>query len=146
MALTLNGNMSEPHTNPRDRLRSAVLGSRIELEEKTVEVDGLSFLLIEPNVKDRAAITAAAGITRQRFMKTGETEATVDTARYAVMAIILCTYVPETRERVFQLQDEGDLLKRSSRDKFLSALGEAATDFLKATEEKAKNSEGTTTA
>lgn len=127
--------------NNRDRLRSAILGAPPVLAEKLVEVRGMQFLLIEPSIKDSAYITAAGGMMKQRInSKTGETSMDIDLARYTVAAVISCTHDPESRARIFQPADEADLLRRSAKDPFLSALGEAATGFLKDGEEKAKNS------
>lgn len=105
----------------------------------------MQFLLIEPNIKDSAYVTQAGGLSKQQIAKDGGASMNIDLARYTVAAIIVCTHDPETRQRIFTPADEKDLIQRSERDPFISALGEVATGFLKKGEDKAKNSEGTPT-
>lgn len=138
--------MDKPVTTPRDRARSAALGRTITRQETLVEIAGVSYLVKSPSISEASVIRAAGGLGKGKVGKNGDTELELDTSKCTVKAIILLTYIPETGERAFTAADEAMMLTWSEDDPFIQGLGEPATAFMRKADDKAKNSERTTTA
>lgn len=130
----------------RDKLRAKALATAPKFKSVLIEFEGATYEVRAPSIRDAATISEAAGLTRHRQKAKGETEADVRVDRYLVTAITLLTFVPGTDERVFTKADEEVLMGMPSDSGLIEVLGEAATGFLKAAKEDAKNSERTPSA
>jgi hypothetical protein len=115
--------MSKPE-NLRDKLRAKTVGSKKTFRSKIVEFDGVDFEIREPTVAD------AHEILRKGYPD-GKIEKGVlpNTGELHVWALILCTYVPGTEEKVYEV---GDLesLKAAPASSFVTTLGSAAYAYI----------------
>ncbi len=87
----------------RDRLRAKTVGAKKKFPSEILEHDGEQYEIRQPSVANRAAIMKKARI------QTGDVEQ-LDIAALQIWAIIKCTYVPETNERVFEDSDAQNFL------------------------------------
>jgi hypothetical protein len=130
---------AKPMETERDRLRAASLGRKVKRPEKVVEVDGVKYLVISPSIAEASQIRSAGGLSRQKVGADSKAELDVDMARYLVRSIILCTYGPESRQRIFGLADEAEMLTWPPSDPLIKDLGGIAVRMVQDAEEAAKN-------
>lgn len=90
----------------RDNLRRLTVGSKKVRKRDTVTVEfeseSAEFLLISPTVRERADIISRAN--------KGGDEVELDSGLFQVLAVVYCTYDPESETKVFELGDIENLL------------------------------------
>jgi hypothetical protein len=130
--------------NFRNKLRSATLGNvrafRSQVVKVSNSVDGvveeLDVEVREPSVALRARILKEAGVQ-------GGDATRIDLAKLQVEAVMLCSYVPGTAERVFDDVDRDALLALPPGG-FLDAISAVAMRFLNIDEDDIKKNSATT--
>ena len=118
--------MTEKSSSPRDAMRTKLLAQG-PVRSKRITVDGVEVEIRIPTVKARRAFTE---------------QSKGDPEKFNVLAVIACTFIPETDTRVFEPQDEGALLEQETGGKLdvLShVLGVMLGDSRKEAEAAAKN-------
>lgn len=135
-----------PTPNLKNKLRAATLGKSRGFRKTLVEVaelgdDGAPLIVEvrEPNVSQHSRILSDAGLSGGDVSK-------LDHARMQVAAVIACSFVPGTDEKVFDETDRAALLELPAGG-WLAQLAQAAIAYLSPDEGAAsKNSEGTASA
>lgn len=92
----------------KDKLRQATVGSPKNFKSKKVEINGEEFEVRQPSVKDRGQLMNKAGVTST------ENVDDMDYASLQAYAVIYCTFVPGTNEKVFSDEDYETLLNSPS--------------------------------
>lgn len=130
--------------NIRNKLRSATLGNvrafRSQVVKVSNSVDGvveeLDVEVREPSVALRARILKEAGVQ-------GGDATRIDLAKLQVEAVLLCSFVPGTAERVFDDVDRDALLALPPGG-FLDTISAVAMRFLNLDEDDIKKNSATT--
>jgi len=91
--------MAERKKSMRDILRAKTVGAKKQFKSEIIEWNGEKFEIREPSVRQRAKILQASGA---QSLDPND----IDLAKFQTLAVIYCTYIPGTNERVFE---EGDL-------------------------------------
>ncbi len=105
----------------RDTLRTAAFKSRAARTE-TVTFDGETFEIHAPTVRTRARILERAGLTSSDEKKR-------DAGKLYAAAVLYCTFVPGTNDRLFEDGDFETLLDDQAGG-LVDALAEVAVKFL----------------
>lgn len=118
----------------RDSLRKATVGAEKKFASKIVEYNGDKFEIRQPSVSVRSKILKKSSISDDidDFGK-------VEFDKMQIFAVIYCTYIPDTDERVF---DESDIpaLKDQPTDSFVDEFAAEAMKLMNAKpQEDAKN-------
>lgn len=131
-------------SSAREALRNLGLKTRAPKTE-TVKFDGAEYEVRAPSVRLRAQILIKAGVAEaaQNAKKAAadkQPEKPQDLAKLQITAVIMCTFVPGTDERVFEDADF-DQLANDPAGGLSDALAEPAIKFLNASMDKdaAKN-------
>jgi len=118
----------------RDSLRKLTVGAEKDFANEIVEYNGDKFEIRQPSVSVRSKILKKASVSDD-FDDFGK----VEFDKMQIYAVIYCTYVPDTDERVF---DESDIpaLKDQPTDSFVDDFAAAAMSLMNAKpQEDAKN-------
>lgn len=117
----------------REALRASALKTR-QPRKAVVEFEGQTYEVRAPTVKQRSEILERAGVLDEKKAKK------TDTGRMQVVAVVSCTFDPESGERVFENADIEALLEDPAGG-IVDALSVPAIAFLNASNDKdaAKN-------
>ena len=121
----------------REELRAAVIGTKGR--SKIVDVGGKQYRVYEPSVGARQAFLMLLNLNGPDDKITG------NVAKAQIKLVILCTYDPDTNERIFEAEDE-ELLMNSPADGPIKILSEAALSFSVEASDVGKNSGATASA
>jgi len=129
----------------RDQIRSTTLGAKREFASEIVEAEGEEFEVRQPTVGERGRIyqkalpdTISEDVDNKEEMTRG-LMSKVDISSLQIWAVIHCTYVPETDEKVFEPSDF-EALSELPAGTFLDELAPAAMSLLNVKpKEDAKN-------
>lgn len=118
----------------RDSLRKVTVGAEKNFAKEIVEYNGDKFEIRQPSVSIRSKILKKASVSDD-FDDFGK----VEFDKMQIYAVIYCTYIPDTDERVF---DESDIpaLKDQPTDSFVDEFATVAMRLMNArAEADAKN-------
>lgn len=87
----------------RDALRAKTIGAQKKFSSRLVKIGEDEYEVRSPTVKERGQILDAAGIVEDG----GKVKP--DSAKLLVKAVMACTYVPGTDEKVYDAADEAGL-------------------------------------
>jgi len=116
----------------RDRIRTKTVGAVKDFKGEIIDYEGEKIEFREPSERQRSAI-------HDRAVKKGE----VDTAEFAVWALICCTYVPETNVSVFTEADHDCLIEMPASQ--LDELKKVAVKYINVDREKLTKNLASTT-
>lgn len=126
--------------NARNKLREATLGNVRAFRSQVVKVqrgdESFDVEVREPSVATRARIMREAGV------QTGDM-GRLDLAKLQVEAVVLCSVVPGTSERVFDDVDRAALMELPPGG-WLDELSSVAMRFLNLDEDDIKKNSATT--
>lgn len=101
----------------RKALRDATLGKKSVFAEKKVEIEGNTFVIRQPNLKQRQAL----------LKKCKTDDGGIDFVDFLLWSVILCTHTEEG-ELVFEEQDY-DVLINQPAGGFVEQLGNAVAEM-----------------
>ena len=128
-------------TDIRKKLRDKTVGGKSKLRSIVKEFDGEKFEIKQPTVATRGRIMKECKVPLTD--DEDEMASKIDYSEMQVWAVIYCTFVPGTNERVFTEAD-ADLLRNQPAGSFVDEFAAEAMDLMNvAPEEAAKNSEKT---
>lgn len=87
----------------RDKIRAATVGAEKNFTKNIVDYNGIKIEIRQPSIGGRAEIMRKCKTTFKDM--DGEERETFDMWEFLTMAVIYCSYVPGTEEKVFE---EGD--------------------------------------
>lgn len=136
--------MAKEEMSLRDQIRSKTLGAKREFASELVETEDMTFEVRQPTVGERGRIyqKALPDKMSQSDSEEGmakELMSRVDFSQLQIWAVIKCTYVPDTDEKVFESSDF-ESLSNLPAGTFLDDLATAAMKLLNVKpKEDAKN-------
>ena len=92
----------------RDQIRAATVGANKVFTKKIVEYNGVKIEIRQPSIGGRADIMRKCKTTFKD--REGNEKETFDMWEFLTMAVIYCSYVPGTEERVFDDHDYESIL------------------------------------
>jgi hypothetical protein len=120
--------MSEEKSK-RDALRSALLGKSKRIS-KTIEIaEGVEIEIRQPTVGARSRIMIAAGVS-------GASQDLNDLAAIQIAAVVHCSFVPGTNERIFDAADRG-VLEELPTNQWFDEVSGVALELMNSEPEKA---------
>jgi hypothetical protein len=120
--------MSEEKSK-RDALRSALLGKSKRIS-KTIEIaEGVEIEIRQPTVGARSRIMSAAGVS-------GASQDLNDLAAIQIAAVVHCSFVPGTNERIFDAADRG-VLEELPTNQWFDEVSGVALELMNSEPEKA---------
>lgn len=120
----------------KNDLRQITVGADVEFKKEIVEWKGKEFEIREPSVSTRGKIIAKSGISTIRDNPEG---ASMDFSESQIYAVIYCTFVPGTDERVFDPKD-APMLRNQPAGSFVDKFSSVAMRMMNVdAEEEAKN-------
>lgn len=138
----------------RKQIRSKTVGAKSEFKSKKEEVNGVEIEVRQPSVAARGKIMqrsrdnektqqiARGKSSKDKNAKDVDTQdilSSLDYGKMQVWAVIMCSYVPDTDERVFDESDFDSLYNRPSGG-FIDRLSTIAMNLMNVEpEEDAKN-------
>jgi len=112
----------------RDQIRSSTLGAKPQFKTKLVDLDGTEVEIRQPNLKDR-----------QKLLKMAkDKEGNFEMISFLLWAVILCTYVPNTNEKVFSEEDYDSMLEMNTGG-FVEKLGGEVSALMNEEDTSTKN-------
>ena len=123
-------------TTARDAIRASAFQSR-KAKSQIVNFEGVDYEVRAPSVRARARILERGGVLEEVDSK-GKKAKSKDVGALSIAAVIACTFVPGTDERVF---DDGDFdsLLDAPVGSLVDALSTPAFDFLNTNKDTEKN-------
>jgi len=123
----------------REEIRQASIGTKRDFKREIVECDGVTYEVRQPSVRGKTEIFQKARVPDARTEE--EMLNKIDPVTIQIYAVINCTYVPGTDERVFTDEDF-ELLEGQPSGSFVDVIGEVAMGLInKKPADDAKNSE-----
>ncbi len=118
----------------KERLREITVGSDPDLKSEIVEYNGEKFEVRQPTVATRSEILSKSGMS-----VTDAKGNEVNFGNAQIAAVIFCTYVPGTDDRVFEEEDV-PMLRQQPAGSFVDKLSRVAMRLMNVdSEEEAKN-------
>lgn len=92
----------------RDKIRAATVGEKKNFIKKIVEYNGIEIEIRQPSIGGRADIMRKCKTTFKD--REGNEKETFDMWEFLTMAVIYCSYVPGTEEKIFDDHDYESIL------------------------------------
>jgi len=120
--------MSEEKSK-RDALRSALLGKPKRISKIIEIAEGVEIEIRQPTVGSRSRIMNAAGVS-------ASSQDLNDLAAIQIAAVVNCSFVPGTSERIFDAADRG-VLEELPTNQWFDEVAGVALDLMNSEPEKA---------
>lgn len=101
----------------RNKIRAATVGAPKQFKKELITYNGVEIEIRQPSLKVRKSIGERA--TQNNH---------VDLLEFLVWAVIECTFVPGTDEKVFEIADYEGLISQPT-DSFMDEIGEKAASM-----------------
>lgn len=120
--------MSEEKSK-RDALRSALLGKPKRISKIIEIAEGVEIEIRQPTVGSRSRIMSAAGVS-------ASSQDLNDLAAIQIAAVVHCSFVPGTNERIFDAADRG-VLEELPTNQWFDEVSGVALELMNSEPEKA---------
>jgi len=128
----------------RNTIRSNTIGKKSKFASKLVDVGEDKVEVRQPSVKTRSILMKKSRGVKSSKIEVGEVSAedvlqSIDYGKMQVLAVIYCTFVPDTEERIFTESDYEALINQPAGG-FVDDISTVAMDLMNTKpEEDAKN-------
>jgi len=103
----------------RDDIRKALLSGKSEFKSKSVTVCGIDVEVRQPSVKSR----------RDLMKRATNEDGVIDTGEFLVWSVIFNTFVPDSKELVFEPADYDALVEKPVGG-FMDGIAEVAAEMM----------------
>lgn len=107
------------NTDIRKVLRDATLGKKSQFKEKVVNLEGETFVIRQPNLRERQTLIS----------KSKDANGELDMINFLVYSVILCTYTPDGSEKVFEDSDV-EIMLGLPAGSFVEKLGNEIAELM----------------
>ncbi len=118
----------------RDRIRGKTVGGQKIFKSRIITYLGEEIEIKEPTVKEWGVILRA--MTKE--------EGKMEFDQYLVWSVIMCSFVPGTKEKVFEAEDFDSLMEQP-KSGFMTEFSDIASDLMKVDQKEIEGNLGVTT-